>query len=258
MVNTYTSYQLIARDFNAALNRVQKEPMVARETAYYLENISQVKTIEEFVADDRLFRYAMKAHGLDNMSYAKAFMVKALKEGIEDPDSFANKLTDKRYAEFVKTFNFHGFGETATIFTRAQQGTVDKYMRQTLEENAGEQNEGVRLALYFERKAPQLTNFYEVLADTALSAVVRTALGLPDSFASVDIDKQVKLFEEKLDIEDFSDPDKLSAFLKRFTSLWELSNPTSTSTTQLSVLFSQPAEYGISSDLLLSIATLRR
>jgi len=258
VVNTYTSYQLIARDFDSALNRVEKEPVVARDTEYYLENISKVKTIKDFVGNDRLFRYAMKAHGLSDMSYAKAFMVKALKEGIEDSDSFANKLTDKRYAEFVKTFDFHGYGETATIFTRAQQGTVDKYMRQTLEENAGGQNEGVRLALYFERKAPALTNFYEVLADPALSRVVRTALGLPDSFASADIDKQVKLFEEKLDIEDFADPDKISKFLKRFTSLWELCNPTQNPATQLSVLFSQPAEYGISSNLLLSIATLRR
>ncbi len=258
MLNTYTSYQLIARDFDTALNRVEKEPVVARETEYYLENISQVKTIEDFVADDRLFRYAMKAHGLADMSYAKAFMVKAMKEGIEDTDSFANKLTDKRYADFVKTFDFHGYGETATIFTRAQQGTVDRYMRQTLEENAGNQNEGVRLALYFERKAPALTNFYEVLADPALSRVVRTALSLPDSFASADIDKQVKLFEEKLDIEDFADADKLSTFLQRFTSLWELSNPTQSAGTQISVLFSQPAEYGISSNLLLSIATLRR
>ena len=67
-------------------------------------------------------------------------------------------------------------GETATTYNRAQQPAIDKYMRQTLEENAGEQNEGVRLALYFERKAPTLTSFYEVLADPALAKVVRTAL----------------------------------------------------------------------------------
>ena len=48
----------------------------------------------------------MKAHGLEDMTYAKAFMVKALKEGVADPDSFANKLTDKRYAEFVTSYQF--------------------------------------------------------------------------------------------------------------------------------------------------------
>ena len=44
------------------------------------------------------------------MAYAKAFMVKVLEEGISDPESFANKLTDKRYAEFARTYNFAAGG----------------------------------------------------------------------------------------------------------------------------------------------------
>jgi hypothetical protein len=94
----------------------------------------------------------MKAHGLGDMTYAKAFMEKVLEEGV-DAISFANSLSDKRYAEFAKTFNFKAFGEATTSFTKTQQGVVDKYLRQTLEEQAGDENQGVRLALYFQRKA---------------------------------------------------------------------------------------------------------
>lgn len=373
MLNTFVSYQLIVRDMPKAISRVEREPMVDRETKYYIENISKVKTIEEFVKDDRLFRYAMKAHGLEDMAYAKAFMVKALKEGVSDPDSFANKLQDKRYAEFVHTYNFAKYGELATVYnkaqhevpgnyrmqaeiagldpesdyvkqetayyranigkiasiealmkdqrlltyamaaygldsatedmdyieellaggvrdpkspanleedkrytgfvaafdfeglgqkattvTRAQQPSIDKYLRQTLEENAGRDNEGVRLALYFERKAGNLTNFYEILADPALAKVVRTALSLPDSFASADIDRQVKFFEDKLDIEDFTDPARLEKFLTRFTNLWEIDNPSAPAQAQLSVLFSQPVEFGVSTDVLFAIQKMKR
>ncbi|AZO13152.1 DUF1217 domain-containing protein [Mesorhizobium sp. M3A.F.Ca.ET.174.01.1.1] len=256
-MNTYTSYQLIAKDIPKAIDQVESQPAVKRETEYYLANIGNAKTIDDFVGNTRLFNYAMKAFGLEDMAYAKAFMVKALKEGVSDEDSFANKLTDKRYAEFVKAFNFAAHGETATIYTSAQQGTVDKYMRQTLEENAGETNQGVRLALYFQRKAPTITNWYDVLADTALSSVVRTALGLPDSFASADIDKQAQLFEQKLDIADFKDTDKLSKFLTRFTSLWEINNPTSTAQTSVGVLFAQPTTVGISTDLMMAMQKLK-
>ena len=69
MLSTYLSYQLITRDMEKAIDRVEREPTVDRETKYYQENISKVKTIEEFVKDDRLFRYAMKAHGLEAVSY---------------------------------------------------------------------------------------------------------------------------------------------------------------------------------------------
>ena len=72
----------------------------------------------------------MKAYGLEDMDYAKAFMVKALKEGVDDPDSFANKLTDKRYAEFVTTFNFAKYGELATIYNRAQHDVPTNFATQ--------------------------------------------------------------------------------------------------------------------------------
>ena len=91
------------------------------------------------------------------MTYAKAFMRKVLTEGIDKRDSFANRLADTRYREFVETFNFARYGDDHDrSSTRTRQGTVDRYVRQTLEEDAGAQNEGVRLALYFERKAPSI------------------------------------------------------------------------------------------------------
>ncbi|MEP6564329.1 MAG: DUF1217 domain-containing protein [Mesorhizobium sp.] len=256
-MNTYTSYQLITKDIAKSLDQVEAQPVVQRDTDYYLANIGNVKSIDDFVKDTRLFTYAMKANGLGDMAYAKAFMVKALKEGVAADDSFANKLSDKRYAAFVKTFNFAAYGSTATLFPAAQQGTVDKYMRQTLEENAGKTNQGVRLALYFDRKAPGITSWYDVLADTALASVVRTALGLPDSFASADIDKQAQLFEQKLDLTDFTTPAKLSKFLTRFTSLWEVNHPTSTVQTSISVLFAQPTAAGISTDLMMAMQKMR-
>lgn len=258
MVSTYVSYTAITRDLTKSLQRVQSQPMVQRETEYYLEKIEKVKSIDEFMADSRLYRYAMKAFGLEDMNYAKAFMVKVLEGGVADSDSFANSLTDKRYREFAETFNFAQFGENTTIFERTRQGTVDRYLRQTLEEDAGAQNEGVRLALYFERKASEIEDFYSVLADTALAKVVRTVLGLPDSIATADIDKQVAMMEDRIDLEELKDPEGLQKFLSRFTSMWEISNSTAASSAaSVSVLFSQPSELGISTDVLMTLQLLK-
>jgi hypothetical protein len=138
----------------------------------------------------------------------------------------------------------------------AQQGTVDKYHRLTLEEEAGVDNTGVRLALYFERNAPDITSVYGILADTALGEVVRTALGLPAELAASDIDKQADLIKSRLDIEDFKDPEKLGKFLDRFTALWELDNP-SFGSVDSSLLLSSSAGFGITPDLMLSINNLK-
>ena len=58
--------------------------------------------------DYRLYHYAMKAYGLEDMAYAKAFMKKVLESDLSDPKSFVNKLIDKRYREFAAAFSFNG------------------------------------------------------------------------------------------------------------------------------------------------------
>lgn len=258
MVDTMTSYRLIASDMTRSLQRVSNEPMVERETAYYLENIGQVETIDDFMADTRLYNYAMKAFGLDDMAYAKAFVRKILTEGVTDEDAMANKLTDKRYKEFATVFDFAGSGAEAAQSTAAQQGVVDKYLRQTLEAEAGDQNEGVRLALYFERKASTITNAYEILGDKALLSMVQTAFGWPSTMSNADIDKQARMVEEKLDISSLSDPDYVSKFIARFTAMYEMSNPTSSSPASIaSLLLGGTSTVGISTSILTTLQSFK-
>jgi len=230
---------------------------VKNETAYYKANVGKLESIDDLMANKRLLTFALSSYGLDASTEKPETIRKMLEGGVNDPESPANKLTDKRYAGFVTAFNFADHGETATSRSLAQRPVIDKYMRQTLEENAGQDNEGVRLALYFERKAPTLTSFYEVLADPALGKVIRTMLSLPESFATADVDKQVQLFESKLDIKDFSDPEALGKLMTRFTSLWEVNNPTATPQSLATVLFTQPVEFGISTDLLFTMQRMK-
>lgn len=255
MLSTALSYRLIAQNMERTTATTASQPLVERDTGYYLENIGNVRTIDEFIKDDRLYRYAMKAFGLDDMAYAKAFMRKVLTEGVTSNDSFANKLTDKRYHEFALIFDFHTYGEAATSFPSAQEGVVNRYIRQTVEEQAGEQNEGVRLALYFERKAPEITSTYGLLADPALTQVVQTLLGLPAATSGLDIDKQAEIIERSLNIEDLKDPETLRTLLTRFVNMWDVQNQTFYSAPV--AILSSPAMPGFSPDLLMALQTLR-
>jgi hypothetical protein len=254
MVDTMTSYRLIASDMTRSLQRVSKEPVVSRETAYFQENIGNVKSIDDFMSDTRLFNYAMKAFGLE----AKAFVRKILTEGVTDDDAMANKLTDKRYKEFATVFDFAGKGAEATQSTDAQQGVVDKYLRQTLETEAGDQNEGVRLALYFQRKASTITNAYEILGDKALLTTVQTMFGWPTTMSNADIDKQAKMVEGKIDISQLSDPDYVSKLISRFTAMYEMNNPSASSPASIaSFLLGSTSSIGISTAILTTLQNFK-
>ena len=257
MLSTYTSYQLIARDMQKSLARTASDPVIARETEYYLKNIESVKSVDDLLNNRRLYNYAMKASGLEDMIYAKAFMRKVLVEGIDSKDSFANRLTDERFKEFAKVFNFARYGSTTTRSEGVKKGVVDNYIRQSLELSAGEEDQGVRLALYFERKASGIKGPFDILADPALSQVVRTALGIPEEVAGANVDAQAAMIERRLDISSLNDPKELQRFIKRFTTLWDAKNNAASSPV-LTLFSGASASSGMSADLLVSLQRIKR
>ncbi|MGY8685565.1 DUF1217 domain-containing protein [Bradyrhizobium sp. UFLA05-153] len=221
MLSTIADYTRITKDMGKSLTLIAKQPDVSRETDYFLANIGKVKTIDDFLKNYRLYSYAMKAYGLSDMIYAKAFMRKVLTEGIATTTTFANKLTDARYREFAAAFNFAALGSQATQTTQATTGTATQYATQTMEQNAGDQNEGLRLALYFTRKASSITSPYQILADKALTQVAQTALGLPATVSSADIDSQATMLTKMIKLTDFQDPAKVTKFVQRFAAMWD-------------------------------------
>ena len=130
MVSTYLSYNSVVRNFKQAMTRVAQQPDVARNAAYYKANIGKVKTVDDLLKDYRLYTYAMKAYGLEDMTYAKAFMKKVLESNLSDANSFANKLTDKRYREIAAAFSFNGTETPAAQSTNQTDEMIGLYTAQ--------------------------------------------------------------------------------------------------------------------------------
>lgn len=255
-MTTLATIKLITRNLDGSLETLAKRPDIKREVDYYSKRIEELKSIDEFLKDDRIFNFAMTAFGLGDLTYAKAFMRKALTEGIDSPDAFVNKLTDSRYRDFVEAFNFQRYGEAATIFDRARQGTVDRYLRQTLEEQEGAQNDNVRLALYFQRKASQIEEPFDILSDKALTIFTYTVLGLSTSTSTMNIDKQAAVLRSRLDFNDFKSPDRVARLVTRFAALADLNTTTSTSDAGVLLSATAPAA-GIGIDLMLAMQRAR-
>jgi hypothetical protein len=263
MLSTIADYTRLTKDMGKSLTQVAAQPDVSRDTDYFLSHIGNVKTIDDFLKDYRLYSYAMKAFGLSDMTYAKAFMRKVLTEGVSDSKSFANKLTDTRYRQFAAAFNFAALGDKATQTAAATTGTATQYVTQTMEEKAGDQNEGLRLALYFTRKASTISTSYQILADKAMTQVVQTALGLPSTISAANIDAQAKLITSKIDLTDFQDPAKVTKFVQRFAAMWDatqaqndINNGNSTNSA-LVLIGGASSMAGLDTDMLTKLQSIR-
>jgi hypothetical protein len=257
MQTTVTSYRLLTADLPAALGRVARQPQVRRENEHYLATIGHIKSLDAFIGSERIYQYAMQAFGLQGMAYAKALIRRVLSEGIDRPDSLANRLADPRFRELAQTFNFNRYGPATTSFARTQQGTVDRYVQQVLESQAGSSNEGVRLALYFRRKAPGVTTPYALMADRALLKVTQVMLDLPARTAAFDIDRQADLISKRLDIADLENPQRLDKLLTRFTALWDIEKPVSADSPIVDLMAGDTTA-AISPEILIQLQNLRK
>ncbi len=215
-MSTLADLQFLKRTYQTQVGLVRNEARTKRETEYFKENVGKLTNAEDFLKDDRLYRYVMEAFGLESHIFAKGLIRKILKEGVVDEKSAANRMTDPKFKEMAGALGFaenQGANLRDPVFVAA---IVKRLEVSRLEVAEGEKNPAIRLALYFERKAPQLRNWYQVLADRALSEVVLTSFGLPPEAARPDIDRLKASFEKRMDIKDLKDPQKLKRFIERF------------------------------------------
>ncbi|MDO1581236.1 DUF1217 domain-containing protein [Rhizobium oryzicola] len=228
------------------------------EVGYYSEQMQKIQNVTDFVNDDRLVNVLLTSYGIDPKSVTKDFLKQVFTSDLNSSSSFANQQTNSVWAEMRGSLNFDASGnlskaDSVGIQTKGKLlETENKYNRQSLEEIQGEANNGVRLALYFERMSKTITSAYDILADGALAEFFRVTFQLPDSIGSLNVDKQAELVQKYMPMEDMKDPDKVKKLINKFTALYDMQN-SSASSSALSILNGSAGSSGISSDTLAAL-----
>lgn len=267
MAQSEDTLQATAKDYIVQKTRFLKDDELEQakedaeaESEYYQEKIATIANEKELLADRRLVDFILVAKGIDPKNVTDEYMQQIFDSDLTDPESFANSETDYRFAELAASFNFDAEGNVIRLPSDTIQSageimeTLNLYVRQSIETTQGEENNGVRLALYFERMASTITSAYDILGDTALLEFFRTTYGLPTEISSMDVDQQAKIVEKNLTLTDLQDPEALKKILNRFTIMYDLENNTTTSP---AVTLMSGGSGGISADLMLSISQLR-
>lgn len=208
-----------------------KAPALARDADHFRARIGAVDSAEALVADRRLLKVALGAFGLQDDLANRFFIRKILEEGTTRPDALANRLSDRRYAEFSRAFGFDAPSAPATQRPDFADEIVARFERQSFEVEVGAQDESMRLALYAQRELAAVaagdggarTKWFRVMGTPPLREVVETALALPESFGQQDLDRQLEVFRDRTrrlvgfaDIEGFADPAAREALIQRF------------------------------------------
>lgn len=226
----YAGWALLKRTMTAQTTAFNKSPEIVRDEDYFRAKIGTVTTADQLVGDRRLLKVALGAFGLDSDIDNKAFIKKVLADGTTKTTVLANRLADKRYAQFSAAF---GFDQTVPLTKTANFAAtiVQSYKDRAFETAVGDQDDDLRLALNAQRELTGLAGktssenvkWYTILGNTPLRTVMQKALGLPTSVSALDLDQQLSIFQTKASVifgdstvSQFADSTKMDKLVKRF------------------------------------------
>lgn len=227
----YSGWVFLKRTMTQQFAAFAAQASVQRDEAYFREKIGSVNTAEQLINDSRLLRVALGAFGLDADIRSKFFIKKVLEEGTLRPDALANKLANKQYQKLASAFGFGNFSVPRTKLSDFADEILHPYNKQQFSVAVGAQSEDMRLALNIERELPDLamskasplSKWFTVLGNPPMRAVFERAFGLPRSFGTIDLDKQVQTLQARstslfgsADLAQFSDSEKIDKLVKQF------------------------------------------
>lgn len=221
------------------LAQLQREPMNQRAVDAFLKGIGSISSPKELTDNFEVYSFVMRAFDLEDQIFGRGLMRKMLESDPDDETSLVNRLTDSRFREIHSALGFTKSGEEKPDFTDPawQQAVINKFFNQAFENSVDEQNLTVGTVLKFRREVSDINNWFDVLRDRELSSFFRTALGLPEQMAGIDVDKQKKIFESKLDLSTILDPKVQERLINRYMAIADIQSPPSAaSSTALSVL----------------------
>ncbi len=208
-----------------------QNPRMQRDTEYFAQTIGSITNAEDLVKDRRLMRVALGAFGLGDDLGSTAFIRKILEDGSEADDALANRLTDSRYREIAREFGFGDLLGARTGYPGFGDRIAEQFREREFERAVGDQDQAMRLALNAERALPDMvtedtsetTKWLQILGNPPLRELFETALGLPDGFGAVDLDRQISELTDRsgrqlgLDsLADLAAPEQMDNLIRRF------------------------------------------
>jgi hypothetical protein len=195
-----------------------ESPLQARDRDYFRENIGNVVTASQLVEDYRLRRVALSAFGLQDDLPNRAFIERVLGDGVAEPTACrtgcptnATAPSPKRSASVGRCRQEPCRRASPTGSSRGSTGRNSSVRRGTGRGPAPCADGGSGIAGACRARPADTTAWLSVLGNPPLRRVFETALGLPASIGTLDLDRQIEEFRDAADrILGFSDISRFS------------------------------------------------
>lgn len=229
---------VVDRQGQALRDRFAARRDVAADMAAFRQRAATLPDADALLKDRRSLQVVLEAFQLESEIDKRGILRRALTEDPASPEALVNRLTDRRWRQFAAAFaprqGRPPLADAALVERIVTSATTNRY-----EKAMGAANPGMREALYFRRMASGVTSVTQLMADSALTEVVRGALGLPTQFGLLDYEQQRDLLTRRLDVAQLKDPKAVARLAGRYLALRESAAAPATGA---AVLFDPPGD----------------
>jgi hypothetical protein len=206
---------VVERQGAALQARFEERRDIQADVAAFREKAPGFADVEALLKDRRALTMVLEAFQLESEIDKRGILRKILTEDPTGETALANRLTDRRWRELAAAFaprqGQPPLGDATLVDSLVQKALTNRY-----EKAMGESNPGLREALYFRRVAAQATSVPQLMGDSALLAVTRGALGLPEQFGLLEYEQQRDVITRRLDIASLQDPKEVKRMAQRY------------------------------------------
>lgn len=183
--------------------QVNKANAAQTEATYYQANIGNITSVDQLMANPRLYDVAVRSYGINPDLMSKSTIRAVLTSDLSDPNSVANSLNNANYQTLAAAFNFNTDGSVNGTAQSAENTatTVYQYFNAT-GTNSSTQAANYKTQ-YYKSTIGTVSNVDDFLANNALVDVALTAFGLTPSLTSRTLLRQVLT-------SDLSDPNSVA------------------------------------------------
>lgn len=220
LLSGIAAFRLADQNGATGLQRYRERPDVQQEINRFKQSLKDVKTVDDFYKNDRVYRFVLESGNLGSDIPYRGKVQRILGQSHLDEESLMFKLTDTRFAKLAEKLQFAEKGVDRLKLGFVTDQIVDDFVKARFEQSLGQQNPGVPLARYFRENIGNVSSEYGVLGDPKLREVLLTTLGLPKQIAVQPVESQAEAIKSRVDLKSFKDP----AFLERFVQKFLIAN----------------------------------
>ena len=247
-----TGWNFLQATYDRQFEAFSDSAQISSDADYLTEKLSSPLSTEEFLDDPRLRRATMMAFGLEGEEWKRGFISKVLEEVTDSESTFLTRLNNTEYTNFAEAFS--PTDGQINLSASAVADIAHQFRERSFRVAVGNVDENQRLNLNYQAEIGNLVssdssseaNLFRLLGSVPIRTVLDTALGLPSDVQSLDLDRQVEIYEDALqsrlrisDVSELTSEENISQVIQRFSAFSALNSapsPTTPGATALTLL----------------------